>query len=201
MKIVSALLLTASAASFALLGCGGAPPVAVRVNTPPPPTVVVEAPRPPPVVERKSVLLGLPLTGSQIDVLGDIEFDVDKATIRQTPQTLGILNTLANAGRVYPQITRLRVEGHTDSDGNEANNQNLSERRAQAVVQWLVDHGINPNRLVAVGCGSRDPLVPNDTAEHKQKNRRTEFDIEMVDGQPFEFATAACAPTPARRKF
>jgi len=198
MKIRSALFVTASAASFALLGCGGPPPVAVRVNTPPPPTVVVEGPRPV-VVEKKSVLLGLPLTGSQIDVLGDIEFDVDKATIRQTPQTLGILNTLANAGRVYPQITRLRVEGHTDSDGNEANNQNLSERRAQAVVQWLVDHGINPNRLVAVGCGSRDPLMPNDSQEHKQRNRRTEFDIEMVEGTAFEFATAACAPNPARR--
>jgi outer membrane protein OmpA-like peptidoglycan-associated protein len=198
MKIRSALFL--SAASFALLACGGPPPVAVRLNTPPPPTVVVEGPRPAPVVvERKSVLLGLPLTGSQIDVLGDIEFDIDKATIRQTPQTVGILNTLANAGRVYPQITRLRVEGHTDSDGNEANNQNLSERRAQAVVQWLVEHGINPSRLVAVGCGSRDPLVPNDSPEHKQRNRRTEFDIEMVDGQPFEFATAACAPNPSRK--
>jgi len=200
MKIRALVFSAATATAFSLVGCGGPPArVEVKAAVPPPPVVVVEPAKPPPP-ERKTVLLGLPLTGSQIDVLGDIEFDVDKATIRQTPQTIGILNTMANAGRVYKQITRLRIEGHTDSDGNEANNQRLSEARARSVMAWLVEHGVEPNRLTAVGCGSRDPIYPNDTAEHKQRNRRTEFDIEEVESQPYEMATAPCAPNPARKR-
>jgi len=143
--------------------------------------------------------VGLPLTGSQIDILGTIEFDTDSDKIRQTPQTIGILTTLATAGKAYPQITKLRVEGHTDSDGNEGHNQDLSLRRAQAVVKWLTDHDIAANRLTAAGCGSKDPLAPNTTPEGKQRNRRTEFDIEEANGKPFSLATAPCAPNPARK--
>jgi OmpA-OmpF porin, OOP family len=191
MKTSSFLLVAAGlAAVLALPGCAAEqPPV-----QPPPP-----APPPPAAAPEKPSFVGLPLSGSQIDVLGNIEFDTDKATIRQTPQTLGILTTLATAGKAYPQITKLRVEGHTDGDGHEGHNQDLSEARAQAVVKWLVDNGIDPARLTAVGCGSRDPLVPNTTAENKQKNRRTEFDIEEALGKPFELATAPCAPNPSRK--
>ena len=180
----------------ASLGCGGE---VVVQPAPAKPVVVVRA-EPAPAPAKKTVLLGLPLSGSQIDVLGEIEFDVDKATIRQTPKTIGILTTMANAGRVYPQITRLRVEGHTDSDGNEAHNQELSEQRAREVVRWLVEHGVEARRLIAVGCGSRDPLVPNTTSENKQRNRRTEFDIEEVDGTGFEFHTPPCGVNPARKR-
>jgi outer membrane protein OmpA-like peptidoglycan-associated protein len=182
------------AATFGGFGCGAEPQVVYKEGPAKVVTVTKEAP-----VQPAPKLVGLPLTGSQIDVLGEIEFDKDSDKIRQTPQTIGILTTMANAGRAYPQITLLRVEGHTDSDGNEAANQNLSERRALAVVNWLVERGIERNRLKAVGCGSRDPEVPNDTAEHKQRNRRTEFDIEEVGGQPFELATQPCHPNPQRR--
>ena len=101
---------------------------------------------------------------------------------------------------MYPQITKLRVEGHTDSDGDDASNQALSERRAQAVVDWLVSHGVERHRLLAVGCGERDPLVPNTTAENKRSNRRTEFDIEEVSGRRFSLATDHCAPNTHRRR-
>jgi OOP family OmpA-OmpF porin len=203
MKTNSFLLAAGLAAAVAGLGCSSEPPpVKTPPPTPPPavtPTPVAQpAPEPAPAPEKPS-FVGLPLTGSQIDVLGNIEFDTDKATIRQTPQSIGILTTLATAGKMYPQITKLRVEGHTDSDGNEAHNQELSERRAQAVVKWLVDNGIDATRLTAAGCGSKDPVVPNTSAENKQKNRRTEFDIEEALGKPFEFATAPCAPNPSRK--
>ena len=190
--------LTAALVGF---GCAAAPPPADPPPQPPAPVVTAtpETP-PPPAPAAEPSFVGLPLTGSQIDVLGNIEFDTDSATIRQTPQTIGILTTLASAGKLYPQITKLRVEGHTDSDGNEAHNLDLSQRRALSVVKWLTDHDIAPNRLTAAGCGARDPLAPNTSPENKQKNRRTEFDIEEAGGKPFSLATVACAPNPARMK-
>lgn len=187
-----ALLLTAAALG-ATFGFGCAPPPEPAKPAP----VVVQAPPPPATTVTK--LVGLPMTGAQLDVLGDIEFDTNQSTIKDTPQTKVVLQTLLTAGKAYPQVNKLRVEGHTDSDGSEAANQVLSEKRAQAVVNWLVERGIDRARFNAVGCGSRDPIVPNTTPENKQKNRRTEFDIEEVDGHPIEGATAPCAPNPLRK--
>jgi OOP family OmpA-OmpF porin len=164
-----------------------------RRDDPPPPAPPPPAPAPP------TQLVGLPLTGSQIDVLGEIEYDTNSATIKQTPQNIGLLTTLVTAGKAYPMITKLRVEGHTDSDGDDVSNQDLSERRAQSVVNWLVDRGIERHRLHAVGCGERDPVASNDTSEGKQRNRRTEFDIEDIGGQRWDQATNACAVNPQRR--
>jgi OOP family OmpA-OmpF porin len=196
-------LLTGALVAVAAAGCGRT----IRFDT--------EA-APPPPAEKKPIdpgpgyrpddappppeLAGLPLTGAQIDVLGDIEFDTNSATIPETPRNVGLLETLVTAGRAYPQITKLRVEGHTDSDGDDASNQALSERRAQAVVEWLVARGVERHRLLAVGCGERDPLLPNTTAENKRSNRRTEFDIEEVNGHRFARATEHCAPNTYRRR-
>ena len=82
----------------------------------------------------------------------------------------------------------------TDSDGDPAANLVLSEQRAMAVVDFLVSHGVDRARLRPVGCAARDPLFNNDTAEHKARNRRTEFDIETINGQRPEGYTEACAP-------
>ena len=196
---IAAVLLTATmlGATIASIGCAPPPMPAVPA---PPAMPTPEAPPPPPPPPPPAKLVGLPLNGSEIQVLGDIEFDTNQATIRNTPQTQMVLNTVLAAGKRYTMISKVRVEGHTDSDGNEGNNQSLSERRAAAVVQWLVERGIDPKRFHAVGCGSRDPVLPNTTPENKQKNRRTEFDIEEVDGAALEGATAPCAPNPYRPK-
>jgi outer membrane protein OmpA-like peptidoglycan-associated protein len=97
-----------------------------------------------------------------------------------------------------PSITRVRIEGHTDGDGSEAHNQYLSDHRAIAVVEWLVTKGVARNRLVAVGCAASDPIVPNTSAANKQRNRRTEFDIEELDGKRPSAYTQSCAPNPKR---
>lgn len=189
MKIAALLL---AAATITALGCAPPPPPPAAPSAPPPPPAAA------PVIQTK--LIGLPLNGSEIQVLGDIEFDTNQATIRNTPQTQMVLSTVLEAGKRYSVINKVRVEGHTDSDGSEENNQRLSERRAAAVVAWLVDRGIDPKRLVAVGCGSRDPILPNNSPENKQRNRRTEFDIEEVDGAAIEHGTAPCAPNPHRKR-
>ena len=192
--------LVAAAALAALLGasaCGGAP---VEVAVAPAPVVPVVAPPPPPPPSgpHRINLVGLPLDGAQLAGIPDIEFDTSQTTLKRTPQNDMVLNLLLRAGQTYTTITRLRVEGHTDSSGNEADNQRLSEGRALAVVEWLTSHGIARQRLNPVGCASRDPLFPNDSPDHMQRNRRVEFDIETIEDQPVEGYTAPCAPNSFR---
>lgn len=80
-------------------------------------------------------------------------------------------------------ITLMRVEGHTD-DGDPAKSQDLSERRALAVARWLVKHGVDCKRLIAVGFGSTKPVAANDSPEGKAKNRRMEFVNASLRGKP-----------------
>jgi OOP family OmpA-OmpF porin len=180
-------LLGALALGMTLTACGGPPP-----PPPPPPQPVV------PVAVVVPTKQDLDLMGAQLNIKTDIEFDTGKATIRanQTSETtlLAVSTIMKNA----PQITRIRIEGHTDSDGNPADNLALSLARANAVRSWLVGHGIADNRFSVAGCAARDPLYPNDSPEHKQRNRRTEFDIELLNGQPPPGYTDACAPNGQR---
>jgi len=67
------------------------------------------------------------------------------------------------------------VVGHTDSKGSAAYNQTLSEQRAQAVVNWLVENGVNADQLTAKGAGESKPIASNDTAEGRAQNRRVEL--------------------------
>ena len=144
------------------------------------------------------MLTGLPLEGAQLAGIPEIEFDTAQSTMKRSPQNEMVLNLLLRALRTYTTITRLRVEGHMDSTGNEIDNQRLSEARAVAVVDWLTSHGIDRRRLNPVGCASCDPLFPNDTPDHMARNRRIEFDIETIEDQPVEGATAPCAPNTFR---
>ena len=75
--------------------------------------------------------------------------------------------------------TRLIIEGHTDSDGETASNQELSEARAEAVRQYLIESYdfISPNMIEARGSGEDRPAVPNNTRENKTLNRRIEVII------------------------
>ena len=136
------------------------------------------------------------MVGAQLDIKGEIEFDVGKATIKDGPASQAVLNSALQALQNAPQITRLRIEGHTDSDGSAALNLSLSEQRAQAVIAWLTSKGIDAKRLVGKGCGSKDPIRPNTTPENKQANRRTEFDVEEIDGKKPDGFTEGCVPNP-----
>jgi OOP family OmpA-OmpF porin len=72
-------------------------------------------------------------------------------------------------------ISLLRIENHSDSDGNPQQSQALSEKRALAAGRWLVGHGIDCKRLLAVGFGGTKPIASNATADGKAQNRRTLF--------------------------
>ena len=72
----------------------------------------------------------------------------------------------------------IEIGGHTDSEGTPERNQRLSDRRAQSVYDYLTRKGVEAKKLVAVGYGETRPLVPNDSAENRAKNRRIEFTVK-----------------------
>ena len=101
-----------------------------------------------------------------------ITFDVGKATIK--PESMGEINRIVQLMTENPDL-KFSVEGHTDSTGNPASNQTLSEQRSQAIVAKLVEMGIAKDRLTAVGKGQNSPIADNNTDEGRAKNRRVEF--------------------------
>lgn len=108
-------------------------------------------------------------------VLENIFFDVDKSVLK--PESITELNKLKT---LLSNNLTLKIElgGHTDSDGDDKHNMILSDNRAKAVKDWLIENGIDANRLSHKGYGETQPIVPNDTAENKAKNRRTEVKIK-----------------------
>lgn len=101
-----------------------------------------------------------------------ITFDVGKSTIK--PESMGEINRIVQLMTENPDL-KFSVEGHTDSTGNAASNQTLSEARSQAIVAKLVELGIASDRLTAVGKGQNSPIADNNTDEGRAKNRRVEF--------------------------
>ena len=101
-----------------------------------------------------------------------ITFDVGKSTIK--PESMGEINRIVQLMNENPTL-KFSVEGHTDSTGNAASNQTLSEQRSQAIVDKLVELGIAKDRLTAVGKGQNSPIADNNTDEGRAKNRRVEF--------------------------
>ena len=101
-----------------------------------------------------------------------VEFDSGKATIRK--EYLGNLKKVGMAMKKFPKMKGV-IEGHADSAGGEETNQKLSERRAAAIKQYLVQHfGIGSDRIQAEGFGTSRPIADNDTTAGKAKNRRIE---------------------------
>jgi OOP family OmpA-OmpF porin len=120
---------------------------------------------------------------TQVFIEGKIVFDTDRAEIR--PGSEKVLETLLQFANEHVEVSRLRIEGHTDARATEEHNQELSARRALAVAHWLVDRGVEPTRLLAVGFGESRPLGPNAIAEGRAENRRVEFHVVEVNGMPF----------------
>jgi OmpA-OmpF porin, OOP family len=103
---------------------------------------------------------------------GKIRFDSGRASI--DPDSAGLLDRLIETALRCPTVN-IEIAGHTDGDGEDAFNQALSEKRAQAVADYLVKAGLPADRFTAVGYGSTQPVASNDTDEGKAQNRRIDF--------------------------
>jgi OOP family OmpA-OmpF porin len=103
---------------------------------------------------------------------GKIRFDSGRASI--DPDSAGLLDRLIEIAMRCPTAD-IEIAGHTDSDGEDAFNQTLSEKRAQAVADYLVKAGLPASRFTATGYGSSQPVASNETDEGKAQNRRIDF--------------------------
>jgi outer membrane protein OmpA-like peptidoglycan-associated protein len=102
-----------------------------------------------------------------------IYFDTNSDRIR--PESTPTLKEIGKMLQDHPDL-RISIEGHTDSDGDDAHNQDLSERRAASVKAFLVEaYEIDASRLESAGFGETAPVAPNDTPEGKQQNRRVDL--------------------------
>jgi outer membrane protein OmpA-like peptidoglycan-associated protein len=103
-------------------------------------------------------------------------FDLDKADLR--PEADSALVEIAAAFGESRPGSRMVIEGYTDDLGSDAHNQTLSERRADAVAEWMRNHGVAPERIVVRGLGKANPHFPNTSGENRAKNRRVEITVE-----------------------
>jgi outer membrane protein OmpA-like peptidoglycan-associated protein len=107
-------------------------------------------------------------------VIKGINFEVNSDQI--TVSSYQVLNEAADVLMKYPDL-KIEVQGHTDSDGSDDFNFELSDRRAAAVVAYLVDRGVPAERLTWMGYGESRPLLDNDSTDAKAVNRRVEFHV------------------------
>lgn len=137
---------------------------------------------------------GCPLvivTEKAIQITEQVKFKFNSAELLK--ESDGILEAVRGVLEAHPEITKLRVEGHTDNVGNAAYNKQLSARRAASVTKWLTDHKIDKSRLASQGFGMDEPIDANTTEAGRANNRRVAFTILEKDDSK---KAPAPAPTP-----
>ena len=145
----------------------------VAAAPPPPPPVVEkepEPPPPPPPPEPKVVV-----KDEKIELNEKVNFETGKAAL--LPASTQLLDEVAQVLADHPEIQKLRIEGHTDSQSGAAYNLKLSNNRAKAVRDYLISKGVDGKRLEAKGFGLQKPIADNKTPEGRDQNRRVELRI------------------------
>lgn len=115
------------------------------------------------------------ISRDRIIITEQVYFDTGKTSIKK--QSYDILDAVVEVLNANQQITKIRVEGHTDSRGSDEMNLELSQGRSEAVMEYMVKNGVAEGRVEAIGYGETKPIRTNDTAEGRSYNRRVEFTI------------------------
>ncbi|TVQ29302.1 MAG: OmpA family protein [Wenzhouxiangella sp.] len=155
------------------LGAAPAPPPEPAPAPAAPPPRPAPPPPPPPAPEPEPEVI--------FEFDATVTFGLDSAQLR--PGAIAELNEAAALLNLHPEITRIEVAGHTCDLGPAAHNQGLSERRAQAVRDFLVDNGVSADRLVVRGYGEDRPKVANTSDRNRQQNRRVELVVLERSGR------------------
>ena len=165
------------AAALQLVACGptvfeDATALTVLGDPPPPP------PKPKVVVAEKPKRVVV--EDNRIVINEKIQFDFNKATIK--PESDSLMQEIIKVIKDHPHIKKLAIEGHTSSEGSDKYNLKLSDKRAKAVLEYLVKKGELPKEMfTAKGFGETKPIGDESTEEGKEKNRRVEFNITEQD--------------------
>ncbi|MEM9488595.1 MAG: OmpA family protein, partial [Myxococcota bacterium] len=122
------------------------------------------------------------LDDGELRILDTVYFETDRAEIR--PRSFDLLRNVARVLGAHTEITLVQIEGHTDDRGNDRYNRDLSQRRAESVMRFLVAEGVDSLRLRARGFGESSPIDSNATQAGRAANRRVEFKILDSAGAP-----------------
>ena len=182
---VARIISMVAIASLALAGCKASIKVGTKKPPPPPPPPAKPAPKPKPKPKKKLKFKFKLNKDGKLDLPEPIYFETGTANIK--PESEAVMNLVFKYMTFTPDITKMRIEGHTDSVGNDASNQKLSEARAMACAQWLVAKGIDCKRVLPVGFGETRPVVtPEKSADDRAVNRRTDFINAERKGEPIK---------------
>ncbi len=121
-----------------------------------------------------------PPVKEEVITTNEIHFAFNKAVIR--PESYRVIDEILNSIRGRSEVESIRVEGHTDSVGSDLYNEELSERRANAVRVFLIGRGYPSDKIVAIGRGESSPVDDNTTKAGRAQNRRVEFHLQIQTG-------------------
>jgi outer membrane protein OmpA-like peptidoglycan-associated protein len=127
-------------------------------------------------LNRRPAQPNVVVAGKEVKLKKQVHFQTDSAEI--LPDSMGILEEIADVLKAHPEITAVEVQGHTDNQGEAAHNLELSQNRAQAVVGMLIKLGVDASRLQAQGYGDKKPLMPNVSEMNRARNRRVQLIIK-----------------------
>jgi OOP family OmpA-OmpF porin len=152
---------------------------------PPPPPKPRPAPPPPPPPEAVTVTDTVEIdhliertlgpSTNRLELLAPVLFALDSDQIE--PVGVAMLHEVAHTLRTRPEIVRLEVQGYADARGSAEHNQALSQRRAERVRNWLIEHGVAPERLVVAPQGETAPVEPGESEGAHEQNRRVIFRV------------------------
>jgi OOP family OmpA-OmpF porin len=101
----------------------------------------------------------------------------EKASSKLDHHSDEVLDKVIAIIKSAPEVHHIRIEGYTSSEGILAKNKALSQARAESVMKYMIDHGVDKAMLSAKGFGPDNPVAPNDTEENREKNRRVFFNV------------------------
>ena len=150
--------------------------------TPPPPA---PAPAPAPAAPKRVKITSFQMENGALKLPGAVVFET--ASDKLKPESDEVLQVVKDYLDAKPDVTLIRIEGHTDNDGAREANQTLSEKRAMAVARWLTTAGEKCDRLLPVGFGQMKPIAgtpDKQTVDEKTSNRRVAFVNTALKGKP-----------------
>ncbi len=171
--LLAAWMVGGAFALTTLEGCGGT--ITARETTPVHVVAVAPRPAPPPPEPHRRVAM----ESARLRVDDSILFETNSAVIDSASDSL--LREIADEINAHSESGPIRVEGHTDRRGSARMNRDLSRRRAEAVVERLVELGVPRDRLDSQGLGFAQPIADNETDEGRARNRRVEFILVNAD--------------------
>jgi outer membrane protein OmpA-like peptidoglycan-associated protein len=150
-----------------------APPPVVEAKPEPEPAKPEPAPEPAPEPEPAPPVAKL--ADDKIDLSESVQFDEDSSNLVERSKTL--LDDVVRELGEHPEVTRIQIEGHTDSLAGPKHNMKLSKDRVESVKAYLIEKGVAPKRIVTKAFGESKPIADNKTDEGRAKNRRVDFRV------------------------